>query len=163
MNRIANRCRDNVRRTRLHVQPTLEALEDRRVLSSLNGGHWYYPVRITYSFMPDGTSVGGVSSTLFQSLNAVAPTATWQQAFQKAAAIWQQVTGINLAQVSDNGAPVGGTGLQQGDSQYGDIRFGGTPMSMGYLAYALLPPPINGGSDAGDIVMNTSQLWKINN
>src|SRR3954470_2712346 len=86
MIRIVNRCRDTARRnrTRTKIQPSLEALEDRRVLSALNGGHWYYPVRITYSFMPDGTSVGGVSSTLFQSLNAVAPTASWQQAFQKA-------------------------------------------------------------------------------
>src|SRR3954471_7722088 len=99
MNRIVNRCRDTVRRNRVKAQPTLEALEDRRVLSTLNGGHWYYPVRVTYSFMPDGTSVGGVASTLFQTLNARFSQAAWQNAFQKAAAIWQQVTGINLAQV----------------------------------------------------------------
>ena len=63
-----------------------------------------YGSRITYSFMPDGTSVGGTPSVLFQTLNAKFPTATWELQFQKAAAVWQAVTNINLAQVSDNGS-----------------------------------------------------------
>ncbi|SIO24396.1 Matrixin [Singulisphaera sp. GP187] len=172
MNRITARCRDAVRRIRDRDRdrarartlcPAVEGLEDRKLLSTANGGHWYYPIRITYSFMPDGTSIGGVPSNLFQSLNAIAPTTTWQDQFRKAAAIWQQVAGFNIVEVPDSGDPVGGVGNQQNDPRYGDIRIGGTPMSMGYLGYALLPPPINGGPDAGDIVMNTSQLWKINN
>lgn len=149
-------------RSRQALCPSVEGLEDRRLLSSLNGGQWLYPIRITYSFMPDGTNVGGVASTLFQKLNSVTSTAVWQQAFQRAAAIWQQVAGINIAQVSDDGVPVGSGNYQQGDPGHGDIRIGGTPMSPGYLAYDLLPPPINGGSDAGDIVINTTVNWKIN-
>src|SRR5262249_56402803 len=33
----------------------------------------------------------------------------------------------------------------------------------GVRASALAPPPINGGSDAGDIVMNSSIAWRVNN
>lgn len=164
MIRIAGRCRDAVRRIRARsLRPAVEGLEDRKLLATINGGHWYYPIRITYSFMPDGTSIGGVSSNLFQTMNAVAPTATWQDQFRKAAAIWQQVAGFNIVEVTDNGDPVGGTGNQQNDSRFGDIRIGGTAMHPAYLGYSLLPPPVNGGPDAGDIVINTAQTWKINN
>lgn len=144
-------------------RPELESLEDRRLLSSLNGGEWSNPQRITYSFMPDGTSIGGISSNLFQTLNKLYPTATWEQAFEKAAAVWQQVANVNLALVSDNGASVGSSGDQQGDPRFGDIRIGAYSQSSGQLAMACLPPPINGGTDAGDIFINSKVAWKINN
>lgn len=164
MNRIVGRCRDAVRRLRSRaLQPAVEGLEDRKLLSSANGGHWYYPIRITYSFMPDGTNIGGVSSNLYQKFNTIASTSTWQNQFRKAAAIWQQVAGFNIVEVPDNGAPVGGIGNQQNDPRFGDIRIGGAAMHPAYLGYALLPPPINGGPDAGDIVINTTQQWQINN
>ena len=89
------------------VQPTLEGLEDRLLLYATNGGLWTYGSRITYSFVPDGTNVGGIPSVLFQKLNASYPTATWQLQFQKAAAVWEAVANINLAQVSDDGGSVG--------------------------------------------------------
>ena len=87
------------------ARPLLENLEDRLLLYSTYGGTWAYGSRITYSFMPDGTSVGGTPSVLFQTMNAKFPTATWETAIQKAAAVWQAVANINLAQVSDNGSP----------------------------------------------------------
>ncbi len=143
-------------------RPLLEGLEDRCLLSSVNGGKWTYPAHITYSLMPDGTSVGGVSSTLFQTMNAVASTATWQQQIQQAAAVWEQVANINLVLVSDNGAAVGSAGDQQGDPNFGDIRIGAVPEQSGTLAEAFLPPPINGSSLAGDILFNSSVNWQPN-
>lgn len=113
--------------------------------------------------MPDGTNIGGVASNLQATLNNVTSTATWQNQFRRAAAIWQEVAGFNLVEVSDNGAPVGGIGNQQDDPRFGDIRIGGTAMHPAYLGYSLMPPPVNGGPDAGDIVINTAQAWKINN
>src|SRR5438270_11109958 len=80
------------------ARPRLESLEDRLLLYSTLGGQWTFGSRITYSFVPDGTSVGGTPSVLFQTLNARFPTATWQLQFQKAAAVWQAVTNINMAQ-----------------------------------------------------------------
>jgi hypothetical protein len=76
--------------------------------------------------------------------------------------VWEAVAGINLAQVSDTGAAFGAAGNQQGDARFGDIRIGGVPLSGSVLATAYLPPPINGGTLAGDIVFNTNQAWKIN-
>ena len=73
------------------ARPLLENLEDRLLLYSAYGGTWVYGSRITYSFMPDGTSVGGTPSALFQTMNAKFATATWELQFQKAAAVWQAV------------------------------------------------------------------------
>src|SRR4051794_19830923 len=142
--------------------PRLESLEDRLLLYSTLGANWVYGSRITYSFVPDGTSVGGTPSVLFQTLNARFPTATWEQQFQRAAAVWQAVANINLAQVPDDGTAIGANGNQQDDPRFGDIRFSAVPQSSGTLAVCFLPPPINGGSDAGDIVFNSGQNWQIN-
>ncbi len=152
--------RDQTRRAPIRSKrPTLEGLEDRYLLSSLEGGQWTYGSRITYSFMPDGTNVGGVPSSLFQTMNTYSTTTAWEQAIEKAAAIWQVVANINLVQVSDNGEPEGAAGNQQGDPNVGDIRIGAIPMQGGQLAFTLLPPPINGGTNAGDMFFNSQQVW----
>jgi hypothetical protein len=144
------------------ARPLLEGLEDRLLLYSTLGAQWVYGSRITYSFVPDGTSVGGTPSVLFQTFNAKFPTSTWQQQFQKAASVWQAVANINLAQVTDNGTAIGANGNQQDDPRFGDIRISAIAQSSGNLAVCFLPPPINGGSDAGDIVFNSSINWQIN-
>ncbi len=56
---------------------------------------------------------------------------------------------------------MGTTGNQQGAPDFGDIRIGMMPLSGGVLAYTFLPPPLNGGSSAGDIVFNSNIAWKI--
>ena len=91
---------------RRRSKPKLEGLEDRMMLTA-SGGLWSMPDRITYSFVPDGTNIGGVSSNLFTTLNKVAPTVTWQQAIQKAAAVWSSYANINLSLVPDNGTSAG--------------------------------------------------------
>jgi hypothetical protein len=144
------------------MHPSLEGLEDRLLLYATLGGQWTYGSRITYSFMPDGTNVGGTPSVLFQTLNAKFATATWQQQFEAAAAIWEGATNINLALVSDGGQDVGTSGNQQDDSRFGDIRIGAIPLPSGVLAETFLPPPINGGTDAGDIIFNSTVNWQIN-
>src|SRR5271166_2681833 len=87
------------------ARPLLENLEDRLLLYSAYGGTWAYGTRITYSFMPDGTSVGGTPSALFQTMNAKFATATWEAAIEKAAAVWEAVANINLAQVPETLMP----------------------------------------------------------
>jgi Matrixin len=144
------------------VRPLVEGLEARLLLYSDLGDQWTYDSRITYSFMPDGTSVGGVPSALFQTLNAKYPTATWQGQIEQAASLWENVTNANLALVSDGGQPVGTSGDQQDDSRFGDIRIGAVPLPSGVLAETFLPPPDNGGTDAGDILFNSTVNWQIN-
>lgn len=150
---------------RRNAQPRVEGLEGRLLLYATTGGAWQHPSTITYSFVPDGTNVAGFGSNLFSAFNAKWSTATWEAAFQKAAATWEQAANINLVQVSDNGTPMSGGIFQQGDPGMGDIRISGltsAALGTGMLAYTLLPPPINGGSEAGDIIVNTSQSWQIN-
>jgi hypothetical protein len=122
---------------------------------------WTYSSRITYSFMPDGTSIAGTPSVLFQTMNAVAPTATWENQIEQAATPWESNANLNLALVSDNGAAFGVNGDQQDDPRFGDIRIGAIPLPNGVLAETFLPPPANGGTDAGDILFNSNVQWQI--
>jgi hypothetical protein len=124
-------------------------------------GQWTYASRITFSFMPDGTSIAGTPSSLFATMNAVAPTLTWQNQIEQAATPWESNANLNLALVSDNGAPVGTSGDQQDDPRFGDIRIGAMPLPSGVLAETFLPPPSNGGTAAGDIVFNSNVKWQI--
>lgn len=144
------------------VRPAIEGLESKLLLYATLGANWTFGSRITYSFVPDGTNVGGYSSNLFSTLNAKFSTATWQAQFQKAAAMWETYANINLVNVSDNGAAIGSGSYQQGDPGFGDIRISMAPLGSSQLACAFLPPPINGGSDAGDIIFNSSINWQIN-
>src|SRR3954465_12270505 len=107
------------------ARPALEALEDRMLLYATTGNLWSRPVRITYSIVPDGTDIGGVPSNLQATFNARFGADVWKDEFDKAAAVWQKVAKVNFALVSDNGAPIGVSGSQQGDSRFGDIRIGG--------------------------------------
>lgn len=153
------------RRPATAFKPSADQLEGRQLLYATLGGNWLtaYGSRITYSFAPDGAMVGGTASTLNQTMAARGfTTQQWQDQFRRAAGTWQTVAGINLVEVSDNGAALGVSGNQQSDSRFGDIRFFGVPTSEGTLAYAMLPPPFNGGTAAGDVVFGTTQAWNIN-
>jgi hypothetical protein len=142
------------------VHPSLEGLEDRKLLYATLGGAWVYPSRVTYSFMPDGTSVAGGSSALYGTMSSQGVSqAVWQTAFQDAAAWWESVANVNLVQVGDDGTALGGSGNQQGDSRFGDIRISAIPLMTGALALTFEPPPMNGGTVAGDIILNSSASW----
>ena len=143
------------------VRPAVEGLEGRLLLSTTTGTQWTRPERITYSFVPDGTSIGGVPSNLQSTLDARFPGVRWEDEFAQAAAAWQKVANVNFARVPDDGSPIGVAGPQQGDARFGDIRIGGYAQPSGQLAFAYLPPPANGGTNAGDIFFNTSQSWRI--
>ena len=101
-------------------------------------------------------------SALFQTLNAKYATATWEGQIEQAASLWESVTNVNLALVSDGGEAVGTSGDQQDDPRFGDIRIGAVPLPSGVLAETFLPPPANGGTDAGDILFNSTVNWQIN-
>ena len=144
------------------VRPRLEGLEDRFLLYATTGTQWAKPKLITYSFVPDGTSIGGVPSNLQSTLNAHFATSDWKAQFAKAAVVWQKQANVNFTLVSDNGSALGVSGNQQNDGRFGDIRIGGYAMSGSILAFAYLAPPANGGTSAGDMFFNTTQSWQIN-
>src|SRR5262249_27397431 len=133
-------------------RPTVEHLEDRLTPYSLSGSPWGN-VNVSASFMPDGTITdNGSSSALFTTLNALAPTATWQREFARALQTWATASPLNFRFVPDNGAASGSAGLGQGDSNFGDIRFGGYVFNIGYVAYTYFPSSSTRG---GDSFLNT--------
>lgn len=143
------------------TRPVLEGLEDRLLLYATTGDHFVYGSRITWSIVPDGTNLGGVTSNLVSTLDQKFGQNNWESAFSAAFAIWENQANINLVQVGDDGAPTGEGNYQQGSTEFGDIRIGGYSQASNILAYTLLPPPNNGGSDSGDIFFNSNQQWNI--
>lgn len=143
------------------ARPILEGLEGRLLLYATTGDHFTYGSRITWSIVPDGTNLGGVTSNLNATLNSRFGAGNWQRALQDAFAVWENVANVNFVPVSDDGSPTNSGGYQQGSPTVGDIRISGFSQNLGVLAFTILPPPANGGSDAGDIFLNSAQAWQI--
>src|SRR5262249_42148623 len=84
-------------------RPVVEGLEERVVPYALTGYKWAN-VNVTASFMPDGTLTdSGLPSTLFATLNALAPTATWQHEYARALQTWADATPLNFRIAPANG------------------------------------------------------------
>lgn len=144
------------------AQLKVESLESRLVPYSLSGNAWENPELVTLSFMPDGTNLGGVTSNLHATMDARWAPSVWQREILRAAQVWAQVTNLNFALVNDSGAASGSGAYQQGDPNFGDIRIGAYSSGGSNLGSALMPPPANNYSVAGDFTLNSSQPWVIN-
>src|SRR5262245_15965394 len=143
-----------------HRNLIVETLEERWVMYSPSGYSWASP-NISASFMPDGTSMPfGYQSSLFSTLNAIAPTATWQRELARALGTWAAAANFNVHVVPDDGSVSGVYGLSQGDSRFGDIRLGAYPTAG--LASASFPSSKTYDSTgAGDIVLNSTYAFGI--
>lgn len=145
------------------VRPVVEGLEERVVPYATSGNLWPAPQRVTISFVPDGTNLGGQTSNMFATFNAkFGSAATWQDQILKAAQLWAQQSKLNFTVVSDNGAASGSGSYQQGDTNFGDIRIGGYSFSDSNLAIGYYPPQGNNYSIAGDFCFNTAKAFNIN-
>ena len=78
---------------------------------------------LTYGFLADGAAAEGVTSTLFATLNATAPTAAWQREVARALQTWADATNLNFH-------PAAGSA---------NIRLGAVPQG-GSLGYSYYPP-----------------------
>lgn len=128
-------------------RPQVEQLESREVPYAVSGA--WTDNHITYSFVPDGTMFNGQQSTLFAYMDSQMERAIWQGIYRDALNTWAEVANIEFEEVADGGQPVGTIGLKQGDSRFGDIRFGSIAdepdaiLSKGYA-------PTASGTKAGD-------------
>jgi hypothetical protein len=146
-------------RPRLLNRLLLERLEDRCVPAT-SGITWPDGSHLTLSFVPDGTQVGGSTSSLFRTLNAVAPTATWEREILRAFQTWASQTNINVGVVADGGQPLGTAGAVQGDARFGDIRISAVPMAAGTLI-TNTAFQWSGTTWSGDVVINTAYQFNI--
>src|SRR5262245_37843816 len=101
--------------------PSLMRLEYRCTPAN-SGVAWADSQHLTLSFVPDGARIGTASSSLFSTLNAIAPTAVWQREIVRAFQAWAVHANINIGVVSDGGHALGTIGEVQGDDLFGDIR-----------------------------------------
>jgi hypothetical protein len=138
----------------------LERLED-RCLPSTSGVPWPDANRITVSFVPDGTLVDNVPSTLFQQLNGQGAPNVWEMEILRALQTWAVNANINFAVVPDNGQPLGSDGPIQGSPNFGDMRFASRPEGSDVLALNIPYDPL-AGTRSGDIVFNSADSLGVN-
>src|SRR5439155_5483579 len=138
---------------------SLEHFEDR--LTPANSGvAWPDGQHLTLSFVPDGTSVGNAPSSLFRTLNAVAPTAVWQREILRAFQTWAAYANVNVGVVADGGQALGTGGAVQGDARFGDIRIAAAPMAPGTLI-TNTAFQWSGTTWPGDLVLDPHHLFSI--
>jgi len=139
----------------------VEVLED-RLTPATWGIAWPNPGHLTLSFVPDGTAVNSAPSTLFQSLNANAPTAAWQAEILRAFQTWAINANINIAVVPDGGQPLGASGASQGDPRFGDIRISMAALNSTTDLADASGFDLSGSTWGGDVVFNSRYNFGIN-
>src|SRR5262249_5561748 len=132
----------------------LERLEDRCTPATF-GIPWPTPGKLTLSFVPDGTLVSGVPSSLFSTLTSQMATVNWGMDILRAFPTRAPNAGINLAWVSDAGAAMGAPGPTQGGSGGGDIRIAARPLGNAALAISVPYDGVDGWD--GDVLTNTNR------
>jgi len=135
----------------------LTRLEDRTTPATF-GSPWGDARHLTLSFVPDGTTVDGVGSNLFQLLGPQG--AAWQTEILRAVETWAQNANVNVGVVADGGQDLGTPGPIQGDGRFGDIRISARPLSDNVLAITT-PSGVVGGTRIGDIVLNSTKAFSI--
>ena len=128
-----------------------ERLEERLAMYAVNGSSWSNS-NLSFSFVPDGTSSEGYTSTLFSKLDAVAPREVWQREFARSLQTWANVSNLNFREVTDSGVASGGSGAQ------GDIRLAAIP-NGGSLAYAYYPS--TSYTIGGDVFLATEYTFGV--
>jgi hypothetical protein len=161
--------------------PSREVMEniERAVLGSLDryyqqGSRWPgsagAPVTVTWSFVPDGTSIPAsgngdptAPSNLFAQMDAKfgGNRALWIAQFQACFDRWAAITGTSYVRITTGGNPwddgaAFGNGGAAGSGTRGDVRIGGKNIdgASGILAYNYYP------GFGGDMVMDTSENWQ---
>lgn len=150
-------------RSKLQRNLFFESLELRRTMDASSnasaGLPWFDLGNLTYSFVPDGTTLGNHKSSLFAELATTGTKEQWQAEFVRALEDWLTPLGVQAREIHDNGDPFGVFGKTQGDTRFGDIRIGAIPLSNNVMAEAVQHAIITQGSWAGDILLNANADW----
>ncbi|MBY0228928.1 MAG: matrixin family metalloprotease [Gemmataceae bacterium] len=133
----------------------VELLEPRDVPATW--GNPWPDTRLTISFAPDGTDIGGQASSLMRRLDSLAPRDVWQREMLRAFQAWSAIAGVEFGVVADGGQAFGTAGQPMGDSRFGDIRIGGGSFGPGVLAFSS-PFDIAAGTWSGDLRVNLDAM-----
>lgn len=136
----------------------VESLEERTALATF-GVPWQDPSHLTLSFAPDGTTIAGHTSSLFQTLDAQQQTTAWQQQILQAFQTWAVRANINIGLVPDGGQAFGAAGPTQHDPRFGDIRVGAQAMTPESLSISVPHDPSLSGTWAGDVLINSNETF----
>ena len=141
---------------RIALKKKLGALEPLECRAMFHGDDrpWYSPV-ISVSIAPDGADIAGVPSALAAKLNALAPSAVWQETLKSAFQAWADDANVNFVFRTDDGSPFGVAGSRQGDSRFGDVRVGGRPLDSSVYAISGPSDALVSGTWGGDLLFNT--------
>jgi len=172
-------CFDRKSPPSLEVQEALDrmvrgALADRFVLNNSWPGANNVPITLTWSFVPDGTSIPGSpsvgeptsNSMLFSAMDSrfgVMNRAVWIGQIQACFDRWAALTGTSYTRVTNNGnlwddgaSFPNSAGSNTPGSTRGDIRIGAHPIdgNGGILAYNFYPT-------GGDMVLDANETWNF--
>src|SRR5262245_46267087 len=103
----------------------LTRLED-RTTPAVFGSLWSDARHRSLSVPPDGSSIDGAPSALFQIMPG--QPWVWQTEILRAVQTWAQFANVNVNVVEDGGQDEGVSGPAQGDSRFGDIRISSRPL-----------------------------------
>jgi predicted Zn-dependent protease len=145
-----------VRPARPRLRLGVETLEDRSVPAVWNNP-WAEPGNLTISFAPDGTSIDGRPSALYQEMGPA--VSSWQQEILRAFQTWAAQVNINVSVVPDDGSAFGSEGPIQGDGRHGDIRIGAR--SLGTSELAIATPFDLFGTWSGELIFNTDKAFNL--
>ena len=121
---------------------------------------WADPNHLTLSFAADGTATPYGPNSLYATLGATVPTASWQRDVLRAFQTWAVNANIDVGLVADGGQPLGTVGAVQWDSRFGDIRVAAAALSPSLLGSGS-PFSWSGTTLSGDVVFNSSASFGI--
>lgn len=123
------------------------------------------PVHLTYSFVPDGVAVPGVTplepsepNVLFATFDAIfGGSEPWQNLWAQSLQRWSSCAGLNYELVADDGAPLFGS---PGSDGRGDVRIAARVIDGpgGILAFNQFPQPVLLFAGGGDMVLDAADV-----
>ncbi len=126
---------------------------------------WGTGATVTWSFMSPGTTCAG---TYEPGGTCDAMPTGWFEEVVAAFDAWSAIANITFEKIVDNGEPFNTPNGTSGDIRLGLHNFSGTcdspesfcDSSGNILAHGYFPPP-NGYTAAGDIHLDSSEIWKV--
>lgn len=120
---------------------------------------WDFSEQLTISFVPDGTSVGSRTSSLYESFKDFLGARQIESTILKAFQTWAIRSNLNFGLKQDSGDPLGIQGETQGDDRFGDIRIAAVPLSADIFAISIPHEELLSGTWSGDLLVNSNATF----